>query len=203
MSYYDKRIGENNLVYTKVEPVRQGQRIYQSDLCGWVGQVGYGNAEAYGANVYCAKGQEALYGAGFYATGADTDYEIYIVKNIQQIAEWRERRLVASGHVAWSGYYTISWEEPILLEEGERFGVLLYVKTPNVVHPIAIEYQADEATSHVDITDGEGYISADGIRWEALEKNYGCNLCLKAYTISIEDRTWSTSLFLRRQMKER
>ena len=70
----------------------------------------------------------------------------------------------------------------IELEPGERFAVILYVKTLGAVHPLAIEYRADDATSMADISDGEGYISAGGAVWERAEENYQCNLCLKAYT---------------------
>ena len=47
---------------------------------------------------------------------------------------------------------------------------------------MAIEYAADEKTKDVDLSDGEGYISADGKRWERVEEAYSCNLCIKAYT---------------------
>ena len=56
------------------------------------------------------------------------------------------------------------------------------MKTPGAVHPLAIEYRADDATSMADIDDGEGYISAGGAVWERAEESYQCNLCLKAYT---------------------
>jgi len=47
---------------------------------------------------------------------------------------------------------------------------------------MAIEYAADEFTSDVDLSDGEGYISLRGNQWERTEENQECNLCLKVYT---------------------
>jgi hypothetical protein len=51
-----------------------------------------------------------------------------------------------------------------------------------------VEYQADEITAEVDVTDGEGYISYNGQLWESLEDRYQCNLCLKGYTRVRKDR---------------
>ncbi len=47
---------------------------------------------------------------------------------------------------------------------------------------MAIEYAADAVTKKVDLTDGEGYISANGDRWDPVEETFSCNLCLKVYT---------------------
>jgi len=41
VSYYDSNIGIHNVVYTRVEDNDNYDNIYQSDLCGWVGQLGY------------------------------------------------------------------------------------------------------------------------------------------------------------------
>ena len=76
----------------------------------------------------------------------------------------------------------MTFYEDIEVDEGEKYAVILHVTTPGSVHPMAIEYIADEMTANVDLKDGEGYISAGGRRWENTEKNQGCNLCLKVYS---------------------
>lgn len=80
------------------------------------------------------------------------------------------------------GFYTIPFEKPIQLEAGERFALILEIDSPTAVHPLAVEYQVDDATAEADIGDGEGYISFDGKTWASLEEQYQCNLCLKGYT---------------------
>lgn len=183
VSYDDRYIGQTNLVYTGVEDVEEGENIYQSDLCGWVGQIGYdGYDEIYGANIYEAKGEEQLYAAGFYATDKNTSYDIYVAVDVKDSEDLKNRKLAARGTVPYAGYYTISWEEPIKLEKGQKFAVILHIKTPEAIHPMAVEYQADDVTRTADVTDGEGYIGPDGKNWESAEEQYKCNLCLKAYT---------------------
>lgn len=182
ISYYDVNIGSHNLVYTGIEDNSNYDNIYQSDLCGWVGQLGYSRESIYGANVYEAQGNEALRAAGFYALGKDTEYELYVVRNFENMDSLENRVLVAEGKLGNAGYYTIDFETPVQVEQGERYGIVLYISTPGAEKPLAIEYEADEFTSTVDISDGEGYISSTGTRWESLEETQSSNLCLKVYS---------------------
>lgn len=182
VSYYDSNIGKNGLVYTGIESVDRYDRIYQSDLCGWVGQVGYGIEKAYGANVYETEDTETLEAAGFYATRENTAYRVFLARHVGAEADLQDRDLVAEGRVEYMGFYTIPLKKPIQLEAGERFAVILEIDSPTAVHPLAVEYQVDDATAEADIGDGEGYISYDGKTWASLEEQYQCNLCLKGYT---------------------
>ena len=81
----------------------------------------------------------------------------------------------------YSGFYTVPLEKKVDLDEGEKFAVMVKITTPGAVHPAAIEYDGGEGVAQVDLSDGEGYLSRDGRRWEQVEETMGCNLCLKAY----------------------
>ncbi len=187
VSYYDSNIGGNGLVYTGIEPSDNYDNIYQSDLCGWVGQVGYGSETAFGANIYETEDEEILRAAGFYAAGEDTSYEISLARHVRGADSLENRNVVAKGSVKHSGFYTVPLKKPERLQAGERFALILKVSTPGAIHPIAVEYQADEATAEADVGDGESYISLDGSKWEPMEERYQCNLCLKGYTDRVSD----------------
>jgi len=191
ISYYDSNIGINNVVYSVVEDTDNYDHIYQSDLRGWVGQLGYGEDTVWFSNVYEAGTSQRLEAAGFYATGPSTSYEVYVVRhagkesNILEGRDFDRKVLLSKGSLDYGGYYTVplkgAWQEDLELSPGERFAVIVKITTPDAVHPAAIEYDAGDGRTFVNISDGEGYISADGMTWErAEEKN--CNLCLKAYT---------------------
>ncbi len=182
VSYYDSNIGSHSIAYTKVEDTDNYSRIYQTDLCGWNGQIGFDREAAYGANVYTANGPEELSAVGFYATGKDTKYRLYLVRDFEDSNSLADGELIAEGSLELAGYYTIPTETGRYLEAGERFAVVLYIDTPHAIHPVAIEYAADESTKNVDLTDGEGYISENGRRWDHVEEAFACNLCIKAYT---------------------
>ena len=124
-----------------------------------------------------------LKAAGFYAVGADTSYELYVITGDAGLPEGIEDlRPAAAGILPDAGYYTIDLEAPETLEAGETFTVLLRLHTPGEAYPLAVEYRADEVTAQAVIGDGEGYISGDGSRWESAEDTYGCDICLKVYT---------------------
>ena len=185
VSYCDANIGKTNVLYSRIEEPDNYDAVYQSDLCGWIGQVGFGEDTAWAVNVYQAAGREQLAAAGFYAIMPDTDYQVFVVKDIPEqpvSTDFEERILLAEGHLEYAGFYTITWDRSVSLEPGERFGVMVRLTTPGVIHPIAIEYDAGDEKCRVDLSDGEGYISLEGKRWQSLEKEQRCNLCLKAYT---------------------
>ncbi len=192
VSYYDSNIGMNNLVYSVAEDADNYDHIYQSDLRGWVGQLGYGEDTVWFSNVYEAKDRETLSAVGFYATDSKTSYEIYGVRDAKDQAEiinggdFNRKIPLAKGSFHNAGYYTVSLNdksgEVLELNKGERFAVIVKITTPNTVHPAAIEYDAGDGRTFVDLSDGEGYISPDGENWERVEEKQNCNLCLKAYT---------------------
>lgn len=185
VSYYDTNIGVNNIVYTGIEPADNYDRIYQGDLCGWIGQIGYGSEEAWFGAAYEAGEDETLAAAGFYATDKDTEYEIYLARRLpfgEEAAGLNSRSLLARGKLSHAGFYTIPFEEKILLDDGEKFAIIIKIMTPGTVHPVAIEYDSGDGIAEVDLTDGEGYLSYDGERWEHVEETQGCNVCLKVYT---------------------
>ena len=182
VSYYDTNIGTHNVVYTRVDDTDNYDHIYQSDLCGWVGNMGYDNEQIYGANVFKAKGNEKLSAAAFYATGANTEYELYVVHDFKNEKSFANREKLASGVVKKAGYYTIDFDEQ-QLKAGEKYAIVLYVKTPGSKHPLAIEYDTGESILQgVDLDDGEGYISLNGKKFVNVKEKRECNLCIKAFT---------------------
>lgn len=182
VSYYDTNIGTHNVVYTGIEGTDNYDNIYQSDLCGWRGQLGYNKESMYGANVFTATGAESLAAASFYATGKDSQYELYVVRGFQDEKSFGNMIPVASGKLSNAGYYTVKFNQEITVEPGERYAVVLYIITPNSVHPMAIEYAADEETKHVILDDGESYISSNGYKWVSIDTVEEANLCIKAFS---------------------
>lgn len=182
VSYYDTNIGTHNVVYTRVDDTDNYDHIYQSDLCGWVGNMGYDNEQIYGANIFQAKGNEKLSAASFYATGANTEYELYVVHDFKNEKSFANREKLASGVVKKAGYYTVDFDEQ-KLKAGEKYAIVLYVKTPGSKHPLAIEYDTGESILQgVDLDDGEGYISLNGKKFVNVKEKRECNLCIKAFT---------------------
>lgn len=181
VSYYDTNIGKYNAAFIGVEPADNYDVLYQSDLCGWCGQVGYNSDKAAFANVYTAMGEQQIRAFGFYATGGDTEYRLAVRTNFTDKEELSGIEYVQSGYLQYPGFYTIELEEPVTVREGERFAAVVEIMTPEAVCPIAVEYASEEIGRAVYLGDGEGYISADNRHWEHVEQEQSSNLCLKVY----------------------
>lgn len=183
ISYYDSNIGINNVVYTRVEPTTNYSGIYQSDLCGMLATAGFESDQAYFANVFTATRNESLSAAGFYAVGVNTEYEVYVIPEFLGVESLSGGQKVAEGVLSNEGYYTIDFNQEIGVTEGTRFAVMVKVKTPGNEYPVAVESMAGQGFSHyIDISDGEGYISASMSEWKNTEQHYQSNVCLKVYT---------------------
>lgn len=183
VSYYDTNIGTHNVVYTRVDDVDNYDNIYQSDLCGWVGKIGYEKESMYGANVFKAVKNEVVRAAAFYATAPDTEYKIYIVNRFEDEKSFDNKVLVAEGVLEDAGYYTIDFDQGVSVKSGEKYAVVVYVYTPGATHPMAIEYDSgDKFLDNIILDDGEGYISYSGRQFINVKEKQDCNLCIKAFT---------------------
>lgn len=183
VSYYDTNIGTHNVVYTRIEENDNYDNIYQSDLCGWTGKIGYGTDRMYGANVFTAKRNETVTATGFYATAPDTEYKVYIIKDFKDESSFSNRIEVAHGTLKDAGYYTVDFQKEISVKKGEKYAVMVWVYTPESTHPMAIEYDTgDDFYDEMDLEDGEGYISHSGEKFINVKEKQDCNLCIKAFT---------------------
>lgn len=181
VSYYDSNIGKYNVAFTKVEYEDNYEVLYQSDLCGWCGQVGYNTEIASFANVYTATGDQKIQAIGIYATGNDTEYHLAVKTNYTGKEELADVEYVQAGYLQYPGFYTINLEMPVFVKEGEKFAAVVEIMTPEAVCPIAVEYASEELGKAVYLGDGEGYISSDNRHWERVEEEQNSNLCLKVY----------------------
>ena len=187
VSYFDNVICNKSVVYTRVGDADNFDKIYQSDMLGWVGLMGFNKEDAYFANVYETDENEELAAVSFYATDKDTSFEVYLVQNFKDESSFANRELLTSGSMKYAGYYTVRIPEPVRLSDKSKYAVVVKIHTPNAIHPIAIEYNVDERTENFDITDGEGYISLYGEKWHSAEETQNCNVCLKAFTNYVSD----------------
>lgn len=181
VSYEDVNIGGYGVVYSGVEPTDNYDRIFQSDLCGFTAQIGYGNEECWFANVYTPDEDVMLRAAGFYATGKNTAYEVYVVSKFVDASSLKSPTLVCKGRLEDAGYYTIPFPEPLQAEAGIDFAVVVNIETEGAEYPVAIECPVEGLSEEADLSDGRSYLSYQGIVWEHIEETKNYNICLKVY----------------------
>ncbi len=180
ISYEDPNIGIYGIAYTGIEPADNYDALLQPDLLGWTGSIGYNDPEAWFSNVFTSEKKGSVDAACFYATDPDTWYDIWVVRNFTDKGSFSEKEIIQSGCLQEKGYYTIPFDQPVDVTVGERFAVIVHIYTRDSVHPVAIEYPANELTKNADISDGEGYMSFNGVTWTSMEEEAACNACLKA-----------------------
>ena len=154
VSYEDSRIAETCVSYANIQDTDNYSRIYQTDLCGWVGQIGYGTEDCYFANVYTAKMMRSFQQWDFMPQERIPPTEVYTAvpfEDTTSLVVWDAAR---TGHVEQAGYYTIDLEKPVELLAGTTFAVIenYYGRCR---HPVAAEYQADENTASWIFPDGQ------------------------------------------------
>ena len=182
ISYEDVNICQKSIVYTSLDSPDNYDNIYQTDILGWVGQLGYNEESAYFANVYQAEGDEVLKAVSFYATGPDTKFSVFVVTDYEDMDSLNKgRQQVGKGETRYAGYYTVDLTQDIKLNKGQKYAVIMSIKTPGSDRPIAIECDAGERTANLDLTDSEGYTSLYGEVWQSVEAS-DANICLKAFT---------------------
>ena len=189
ISYDDAVIGTCSEVYTRIEGADNYDRIYQYDDCGWIGRVGYNKNRAFFANVFTAQEDEELCAVSFYATGPDTSYKVYVDTRTQTEGDLSiEGEPLAEGTLDEMGYYTVKLQKTVPLQAGARFAVIVEINTPGSTHPIAMEMNAEDMRTGTVITEGkESYISNTGTHWERTQESSACNVCLKAFTLGVEN----------------
>ncbi len=180
VSYEDAVIGTTAEVYTSIEPADNYDNIYQYDIAGIAGTVGYGRNTVYMANVFTAEGDETLEAVGFYAMGAETGYKVYICENYTGTEDLDVTgEVLAEGTFDEAGYYTVDLKEKINLSESQKFAVIVEIDTAGTGKPVAVD--TNTADSPEDVSE-ESYISNYGTEWENTQNSNGCTVCLKAYT---------------------
>ncbi len=181
ISYEDVHIGTQNVVFTRIDEVDNYDKIYQTDWLGYIGQIGYGEDTAYFSNIYETESREVLKAVAFYATEANSTYEVYVVNRFLSTEDFSDMDLVTRGSFEVGGYYTIDLESPIVVDGA--FAVVVKITTPGSMYPVAAEFYKDEPwLNNVDISDGIGFMSYDGMVWDRTETALEANICLKVFT---------------------
>lgn len=88
---------------------------------------------------------------------------------------------MCKGYLEDAGYYTIDFPEAFEVDAACDFAIVVKLKTKDAKYPVAVECQVEGLSDDADLSDGRGYLSFQGNRWEWVEKTKNYNICLKAY----------------------
>lgn len=183
VSYYDAFVGKSPTVFIPKKKDLRGI-IHQYDPLGATRSVGF-KGEGYMANIFTAQYKELFHEVGLFNVANQTDYEIYVVRNVERTSQLSEERVkVASGSFLYPGYYTVPID-PVQLNEGEQFAVIVYMNSTKSKNntPLPIETRIGGYSSKAVAAPGQSYFSRVGDGWSDLTGNLpNANFCIKAIT---------------------
>jgi len=189
VSYYDTIIGKE-LIQFFPEETSNYDRMYSYDPLGWVTSIGAGDGTLYAANVFSASGNEELRAVSFYTPVKGTSYEIEVSKNPSIGPRGQYSQMVSAGTFPYAGYHTVALNNPVILEKGEKFSIIIRLTTPGYGYPLAVEYPMTGYSTQAVAHSGESFISTDGKTWTDLTRVVqNGNACIKAFTVTRKSAT--------------
>lgn len=184
VSYYDTVL-HPDAVYNNAEPADNYGTNYQYDPLGAVTAVG-GRTAYWGANVFTAADNQPLEAVSFYTTDTRAVCDIYVYKHAGGPPTNGLKAAACTGVVhTYAGYYTVKLDEPVPLQTGERFSVVIRFENPAYKFPVAVEKPITDYSHKATANPGESFISSDGEAWRDLSDFHpGSNVCIKAFSQS-------------------
>jgi len=173
------------------EPSRNYTKNYQHDPLGWVGNIGYYDGSDHFANIFTASGDDLIEAVSFYTPIPGSSYEIRVFTDLARDDDPRSgvQHYLGLGTLVHAGYHTISLTEPVPVEQGEDFSVVVKLSTPGYDFPIPIEDRNSlQLTDQASSERGQSFVSTDGRTWQDLKdisKYSSANVCLKAFANSV------------------
>ncbi len=198
VSYEDLCVLENFVIFYEMSPNDTYTNAYQYDdlcdqffLCDENDNYNFVGG-AYMANMFTAvKDNETLEAVSFYTSNENLDYTVEIYTGIDGITDPTNGTLKAtvSGEDLLMGYHTIELPEPLALEKGEKFSVVVNLKDnqnpqADVYINVDSDYYVAEALKVSEY--GESFFSLDGESWDDIKYSFESNLRIKAFTNSDE-----------------
>jgi PKD repeat protein len=191
ISYYDPMIGWDNAVFT-AEPLKNLKEVYQYDDLGWVAnlQVGEVSDTAWFANVFRALGREQVAAVSFYTPAENSAYTVSIYTDpADGPLSTAGPVATKSGSFELAGYHTVNIDPPVPVNLGQRFSVVVRIRTPGFGNPVPVEVGDPYfLSSNAVAGQGESYVSSDGADWKdtttIIDGIPNINTCVKAFTVA-------------------
>ncbi len=147
---------------------------------------------AYMSNVFTAtKNNEVLKEVSFYTSNEKLDYTVDIYTDVEGDTDPTNGTLMAtvSGEDLLMGYHTIELPEPVALNKGEKFSVVINIKdNQDSSRGVFVNIDSVSQEDEIKISEyGESFVSTDGENWDDLKTSIDANMRIKAFTVSDDE----------------
>lgn len=188
VSFYDAGLARRSFAAAFTADPRSGYSVqYAYDANGCTARLGFDDEAGWFAIQHVSSSTDPLAAVGFYAFTGSGTYEISVYLDPLP-GRPRSGSLAAqqSGSFSTSGLMTIPLSPSVPLRLGQRFSVVVGLRTDGDEFPIPLEHPTGDAAVVFEAAPGQGFISPDGREWTDLTTADGANyaltsLCLKAF----------------------
>lgn len=188
VSYHDAGFARRSFAAAFTADPRSGYTVpYAYDPNGCTARLGFEAETGWFAVQHVAASTDPLAAVGFYAFTGSGAYDISVYLDPLP-GRPRSGSLAAqqSGAFSVSGLMTIPLSTPVPLRLGQRFSVVIGLRTDGDDYPIPLEHPVGDSTAVFEAAPGQGFISPDGKEWTDLTAADGANYaltspCLKAF----------------------
>lgn len=188
---YEDAVLDTGAAYVGREP-RAGERTYQHDPLGWTGTYSPADSDTgWFANVFTATARHKVDAVAFYAGGVGNEYDLYVYGHVTGAPLSGGLIASQSGRLDLPGYHTVALNAPVVIETGQRFSVVVRLRTPGYNFPVAVENRLAGYSDKASASAGESFVSANGASWtDTTAIDPTANVCLKAFaTATTEEPT--------------
>ncbi len=178
-----------------VEPVKEKMRHYGYDSVGWVNNIWMNSTNkktGWAASVFQIQSAgESVSEVGFWTVDNGVKYAVSVYRygdrkpSGANLTSGAKPVAEKSGTMDLAGYHTVKLPQPVPLEEGEWFSVVVKLTDPKCEYPIAVEQKTKDYSDNVVISAGNCYFSADGKNWiDGVDAtSAAANATVKAFTL--------------------
>ena len=198
VSYYDKSVPNDTVIFYDFAPVDRYDYNYQYDGIANTNYLSFGCPKGYLANVFTAQQDEELCAvSGYYYNSPGGTYTIRVYTGVTSAKNPASGTLAATvtGTYEAMGLQTDELPEPITLTAGTKFSVVSEATAPEDLDVLAAYdeiYRDDGEIIEAWYNDGalgQSYYSFDGADWADFfdpEDSLNANLRIHAYTKAID-----------------
>ena len=193
ISYNDKNILKHNAIWPKWVPYDPASSIYYYDTLGATIPFGYHDTICCGLVKYTAK--EDLFiekvGTSITTSGTKVTTKIYGKFNVSSKRLSNQMAFIEENECGMAGYYSFDLKDPVYIEEGGDFYIMMQYVTPIDSFPMPTEkFLENYANPH--ISTGKCWVNANVNRWPNAWNECGADvehetlrfdLCIKAYCV--------------------
>ena len=192
LSYYEANISE--IAQFRVKPTAANgsyHHQYSYDPLGMVNAGGTGDTTLYLAAVFQTEGNvrdnipELIKAVGFYATAPDLTYQIKVHTGVTAgVPSSGNLSATVNGSFVYAGYHTIELPQPVRINKGDKFSVIVRVTgTPDYTYMAPLEMYVSGFSEAASANQGETFFSTDGISWtDTWAYDRTTSLCIKAFS---------------------